>query len=75
MKIIEIDIGIFVNIDNVFKIELVKLEKGAGYYWKFFSESENNYAISKEFDDSDEAKEWLSMQTLRASATKEIIEL
>ena len=56
MKIIEIDIGIFVNIDNVFKIELVKLEKGAGYYWKFFSESENNYAISKEFDDSDEAK-------------------
>ncbi|MBC8384530.1 MAG: hypothetical protein H8E57_03310 [Candidatus Cloacimonetes bacterium] len=75
MKIIEIDIGIFVNIDNVFKIELVKLEKGAGYYWKFFSESENNYAISKEFNDAEESKEWLSMQTLRASATKEIIEL
>ena len=75
MKIIEIDKGIFVNIDNVFKIELVKLEKIVKCYLKFFNGSENNYAISKEFDDAEEAKEWLLMQTMRAAATKEIIEL
>ncbi len=75
MKIIEIDKGIFINIDNVFKIELVRLEKSEKCYLKFFAGSENNYAISKEFDDAEEAKEWLSMQTIRASATNEIIAL
>ena len=75
MKIIEIDKGIFINIDKVFKIEMVRLEKSEKCYLKFFSGSEGNYAISKEFDDFDNAREWLSMQTIRAGATKEIIEL
>ena len=75
MRIIEIEKGIYINIDNVFKIELIRLEKSEKCYWKFYSTSEDNYAISKEFDDVEEAKEWLSMQSMRASATREIIDL
>ncbi|OQX71898.1 MAG: hypothetical protein B6D62_01045 [Candidatus Cloacimonas sp. 4484_275] len=66
MRIIEIERGIYINIDNVFKIELVRIEKSEKCYWKFYSADENNYAISKEFDDVSEAREWLSMQSMRA---------
>jgi len=75
MRIIEVEKGVYVNIDNVFKTELIHIEKSEKCYWKFYSSDENNYAISREFDDCADAKEWLSVQSMRASATKEIIDL
>ena len=75
MRIIEIEKGVYVNIDNVFKTKLIHIEKSEKCYWKFYSSNENNYAISREFDNFADAKEWLSMQSMRAAATGEIIDL
>jgi hypothetical protein len=74
MNIIEIDIGRFVNFDNVFKMDLIKVEKSDQCYWRFYC-SDDCYSISKEFDNAKAAREWLFTQIIRASGGNEVIEL
>jgi hypothetical protein len=74
MKIIEVDAGRFVNIDNVFKMDLIKVEKSDACYWRFYC-SDDCYSISKEFENNATAREWLFMQIMRASGGNEVIEL
>jgi hypothetical protein len=74
MKIIEIDVDRFVNLDSVFKMDLIKVEKSDIFYWRFYC-SEDCYSISKEFESNSAAREWLFLQVMRASGGNEVIEL
>ena len=71
---IEVDIDRFVNIDNVFKMELLSVEKSDKCYWRFYCR-EDCYSISKEFNNRTEAREWLFFNIIRASTGSEVIEL
>lgn len=73
MTIIEIDKGIYINVENVFKFELMQ-NTDQLYYFRFFSVSKQ-IADSREFENLDLAKEWISMRIIRAAGADEILGL
>ena len=72
MKIFEIDKGKFINMDNVFKFELISLEDDQAVFWRFHS-SYDESTTSKEFMDDIDAVNWLNMTIARAEGAGEII--
>lgn len=73
MTIIEINKGIFLNVENVFKFELMKTEDEK-YYFRFHSDADL-VADSMIFNTLDLAREWISMRIIRASGADEILGL
>ncbi len=74
MTLIEIDHGLVLNMDNVFKLDLIKLEKVEKHFFRFCS-TNDVHATSREFDSPQEAKDWLNLQIMRAANANEIIGL
>jgi len=74
MTLIEIDHGLVLNMDNVFKIELIKLDKVEKYFFRFHG-SDDVHATSREFHSPQEAKDWVNLQIMRAAGANEIISL
>ena len=64
----------FVNLDNVFKMELINMEDSNEYYWRFFA-TDDTFCTSQPFENESEAKEWLKMRVLRAKGSGDIIGL
>jgi hypothetical protein len=74
MIIFEVDSGKFVNMDNVFSLDLMNKKSSKKLFWRFISI--NNVTIdSREFDDPFEAITWLNMTIARAEGAREIITL
>ncbi len=74
MIIIEVKKNIFVNFDNVFRMDIIHKEVETEVYWRFYS-NEESFCSSREFSDDQEAHSWLSMQIARAQGSNEIISL
>ena len=74
MIIIEVKKNKFVNIDNVFRMDILCKDDNNNVYWRFYTNDES-FCSSKEFSDEQEAHSWLSMQIARAQGSKEIISL
>ncbi|MDO9577926.1 MAG: hypothetical protein Q7J16_08580 [Candidatus Cloacimonadales bacterium] len=74
MRIFEVDNGKFVNMDNVFKFELMNKKDNKMLFWRFLSNADNS-VDGKEFGDSFEAITWLNMTLARAEGAGEIITL
>lgn len=74
MRIFEIDSGKFVNLDNVFKFELLNKKDNNKLFWRFLSNADSS-VDSQEFNDSFEAISWLNMTVARAEGAGEIITL
>ena len=74
MIMFSIDEKKFVNLDNVFKMELINLEDSNEYYWRFFA-TDDTFCSSQPFENESEAKEWLKMRVLRAKGSGDIIGL
>ena len=74
MIIFEIEKGKFVNMDNVFKFELVSMEDSDKIFWRFYAK-EDIFCTSREFDSQQEARDWLTMQVTRAQGAGGIIGL
>ncbi|MCK4312165.1 MAG: hypothetical protein KAW88_05465 [Candidatus Cloacimonetes bacterium] len=74
MVIFEIEKSKFVNMDNVFKFELVSMEDSDKIFWRFYAK-EDIFCTSKEFDSPQEALTWLNMTIARAKGAEEIIGL
>lgn len=74
MRIFEVDNGKFVNLDNVFKFELMNKKDTDKLFWRFISIADN-MIDSKDFNDSFEAITWLNMTIARAEGAGEIITL
>ncbi len=72
MIIFEIDEGKFVNIDNVFKFEILSMEDSDKVFWRFHAK-EDIFCTSREFDSPQEALTWLNMTIARAKGAEEII--
>ena len=74
MTMIEVDKNLFVNMKQVFRIELIQIEKSDRCYIKFFS-SNGEYTISREFPSDVAARDWLNLSIIRSSGSNEILEL
>lgn len=74
MIIIEVKKNIFVNFDNVFRMDIIHKEDEPEVYWRFYANDES-FCSSREFSDEQEAHSWLSMQIARAQGANEIISL
>jgi len=74
MIIIEVKKDKYVNIDNVFKMDILCNDSNKKVYWRFYATDET-FCSSREFSDEQEAHSWLSMQIARAQGSKEIIKL
>lgn len=74
MKIFEVKKGSFINFDNVFKCELIKLEDEQKYFWRFFA-TQDISCSSNHFDSDQEARDWLHITLTRAMSAEEIINL
>ena len=74
MIIFGIDEKKFVNLDNVFKIELVNLEDSNEFFWRF-SVTDDTFCTSQPFENESEAKEWLKLSFLKAKGSGDIIGL
>ncbi len=74
MIIIEVKKDKFVNIDNVFRMDILLREDNQRVYWRFYANDES-FCSSREFTDVQEAHSWLSMQIARAQGSGEIISL
>lgn len=74
MKLFEVQKGVFINMDNVFKFELVKLENSDSVFWRFWSENDQS-VNSKEFTDDFDALTWLNMTIARSEGADEVIML
>lgn len=72
MTLIEVDDGIFINLENIFKFQIKNLGSSERCYIRFFR-NDTSYANSKEFETNDSAKEWIFMKALQAGGTNEII--
>jgi hypothetical protein len=64
----------FVNLDNVFKMELINMEDSEEVFWRFYAK-EDIFCTSQPFENESEAKEWLKMRVLRAKGSGDIIGL
>ncbi|MDP8201858.1 MAG: hypothetical protein P9M11_06910 [Candidatus Tenebribacter burtonii] len=74
MIIIEVKKNNFVNIENLFRMDILHSEDNNKVYWRFYANDES-FCSSKEFSDVQEANIWLSMQIARAQGSNEIISL
>ena len=74
MIIIEVNKNKFVNIDNVFRMDILRKEDTNSVYWRFYA-NDDSFCSSREFSDEQEAHSWLSMQIARAQGSGEIISL
>ncbi len=74
MIMFSIDEKKFVNLGNVFKMELINMEDNEQYYWRFFA-TDDTFCTSQPFENESEAKEWLKMRVLRAKGSGDIIGL
>ena len=74
MIMFSIDEKKFVNLGNVFKMELINMEDSNEYYWRFFA-TDDTFCSSQPFENESEAKEWLKMRVLRAKGSGDIIGL
>jgi len=74
MIIIEVKKNKFVNINNVFKMDVLGKEGSDNVYWRFYA-NDDSFCSSREFSDAQEAHSWLSMQIARAQGSGEIISL
>jgi len=74
MIIIEAKKNIFVNMENVFRMDILRKEDNNSVYWRFYANDES-FCSSREFSDEQEAHSWLSMQIVRAQGSGEIISL
>ncbi len=74
MIMFSIDEKKIVNLDNVFKMELINMEDSNEYYWRFFA-TDDTFCTSQPFENESEAKEWLKMRVLRAKGSGDIIGL
>ena len=74
MIIFEIDNGKFINMNNVFKFELMNKKDGGKLFWRFVSNADET-VDGKDFDDAFEAITWLNMTIARAEGAGEIITL
>jgi hypothetical protein len=72
--IIEVKKNKFVNIENVFKMDILLKDENGKVYWRFYANDET-FCSSREFSDEQEAQSWLSMQIARAQGSSEIISL
>ncbi len=72
MIIIEVKKNIFVNFENVFRMDILHMEDKPVVYWRFYA-SDETFCSSKEFSDELEAYSWLSTQIARAQGSNEII--
>ena len=72
MIIIEVKKNIFVNFENVFRMDIIHKEDEPEVYWRFYA-SDETFCSSKEFSDELEAYSWLSTQIARAQGSNEII--
>ena len=74
MIIIEVKKDKFVNLANVFRMDILRKEDNNKVYWRFYATDES-FCSSREFSDEQEAHSWLSMQIARAQGSGEIISL
>jgi hypothetical protein len=74
MVMFSIDEKKFVNLDNVFKMELINMEDSNEYYWRFFA-TDDTFCSSQPFENESEAKEWLKLRFLKAKGSGDIIGL
>ena len=74
MTIIEINNGIFVNLENVYKIEISRKDNSESCCLKFYPSSDS-YAESKEFNSVAEVRDWLSLRVIRATGSNEILDI
>lgn len=73
MTIIEIEENRFINLNNIFKFDIIPVESNKCYIR--FHNYEDSYANSMEFDSIKDAREWIKIRILRAANTNEILEL
>ena len=73
MTIFEIKEGIFINLENICKFQIEKVDSGNSII-KFFSDQDCN-ADSIEFSSDDEALDWLSLRIIRSAGANEILRL
>ncbi len=69
---IEIDDGIVINLENIFMFQVKTLDSSEKCYIRFYR-NDTSYANSKEFDNRNQAKEWIFMKAIQAGGTNEII--
>ncbi len=74
MILFEVASGKFINMENVFKFELLTKKDSSKLFWRFYSQ-ENDSVTSKEFNDAFEAITWLNMSMARADGAREVITL
>jgi len=73
MTIIEINKGVYLNVENVYKFEF-KTNEEEKYFLRFYS-ADNITADSMLFDNINQIKEWISMRIIRAAGADEILGL
>ena len=64
----------FVNLSNVFKVELISMEDSEEYYWRFFA-TDDTFCTSQPFENETEAREWLKLRFLKAKGSGDVIGL
>lgn len=74
MTLIEVDKRRFINMDNVFKFELIQLEKSDQCFYRFYG-IDDSHMSSKEFESEATARDWMNLQIMRAAGSNEILEL
>jgi len=74
MTIIEINKGVYLNVENVFKFELHHSDETDEYFFRFCSKA-GIEADSMHFNTLDLAREWISMRIIRAAGADEILGL
>lgn len=74
MTLIEVDERRFVNMDNVFKFELILLEDSIRCFYRFYG-IDDNHLSSREFENETAARDWMNLQIMRAAGSNEILEL
>ncbi len=74
MTLIEVDTHRFVNMDKVFKFDLIKLEQEERFFFRFYSSNETDIS-SRGFDSETAAIDWLNLQIMRAAGSNEILPL
>ena len=73
MTIIEINKGVYLNVENVFKFEF-RINEDEKYYLRFYS-ANDIIADSMLFESINQIKEWISMRIIRAAGADEILGL
>jgi hypothetical protein len=73
MTIFEIKEGVFINLENICKFKIEKVNSGNSII-KFYNDH-NCIADSIEFSSENEALDWLSLRIIRSAGANEILRL